>query len=545
MERLKNHTNEFAAEHEAKNQAPHARPWYPTTIKELRAFLATYIYMGVSREANIKDYWNTDPSKGAIHLLVTRHISLVRWQQIDRFFRISAYSQKGNTFEKMDELSEHLRTQFKAHWEAGTHLTVDETIQRFQGRSEATVNIPSKPVPKGFKIWVLANAGYVLDWLYHEKGENKGPVDLNIEYTKIWGFTKTEAVVIHLLQQKGIADDFRHVVWLDNLFTGARMLSKLSNLGFGGAGTVRVSKAKREAIDESTGYEAQKKTKEKDRGMHETLIDLKLKYGAQLEWGKLFGRLSENRKVLQFAWKDQQVVLFMSTVSNGRRTVKRNRKRPSKTSTNARTSRAVFGNEPVKELAIPEFIDLYNHFMNGVDVADQLRSYYTSQRVHLKTWKPLWHFLLDTTVCNCFKIASATPQRPYTELQSHDRHKTFNMELINGLYENSERLHAPACPRRSMKPNKLSLLVHKAPAFQHEKLLRLGDDPKACEACNSAGRVVVNVLKRKPLTELSNTSITGGKRRNRVPRSIHGCALCKIHLCNTDRCWNEHIEAIE
>ena len=392
---------------------------------------------------------------------------------------------------------------------------------------------------------VLANAGYVLDWLYHAKGENKGPVDLNIQYTKEWGFSKTEAVVMDLLQQEGIADDYRHVVWLDNLFTGTRLLSKLAELGFGGAGTVRVSKTKREAIEEATGYEAQKTTKELNRGMHQSLMDLKLKYGAQLEWGKLFGRLSKDGTVLQFAWKDQQVVLFMSTVSNGRATITRKRKRPSKTSTNAKTSRVVFGSSAVKELAIPEFIDTYNHLMNGVDVADQLRSYYTSQRIHLKTWKPLWHFLLDNTVCNCFKIACTTPQKPYTELRSHARHKAFNMELVNELYENSERLNASIRPRQDTKSQKLSKLVHKAPAIEHEELIRLGNEPKPCEACSSAGRLIETDVKRKAFTELSNNSIVGGKRRKRGSRSRYGCGVCRIHLCNHIRCWNEHIEAIQ
>ena len=46
---------------------------------------------------------------------------------------------------------------------------------------------------------------------------------------------------------------------------------------------------------------------------------------------------------MEFAWKDQNVVLFMSTVSNPQDTVTRLRRRPAKTATNARTSRAVFG----------------------------------------------------------------------------------------------------------------------------------------------------------------------------------------------------------
>ena len=80
------------------------------------------------------------------------------------------------------------------------------------------------------------------------------------------------------------------------------------------------------------------------------------------------------------------MVLFMITVHTGKKKVQRLRKRPAKTSTNARTSRAPFGDLTVKKLDIPDFIDLYNHFMNGVDVADQLRCYYDTQRVHLKTW---------------------------------------------------------------------------------------------------------------------------------------------------------------
>ena len=79
------------------------------------------------------------------------------------------------------------------------------------------------------------------------------------------------------------------------------------------------------------------------------------------------------------------MILFMTTVDNGRKTVKRLRRRPPKTATNARTSRAAFGDQVRKELSIPEFINMYNHYMNGVDNADQLRCYYTTQRVHLKT----------------------------------------------------------------------------------------------------------------------------------------------------------------
>ena len=57
----------------------------------------------------------------------------------------------------------------------------------------------------------------------------------------------------------------------------------------------------------------------------------------------------------------------MSTVSNNRKIVKRLRRRLAKIVTNARTFRAMFGEITIKELDIPEFINMYNYYINEVD----------------------------------------------------------------------------------------------------------------------------------------------------------------------------------
>jgi len=61
----------------------------------------------------------------------------------------------------------------------------------------------------------------------------------------------------------------------------------------------------------------------------------------------------------------------------------------------------VFGNAPRKELAIPKVIDDYNHYMGGIDIADQLRGYYNCQLTVHRTWFPLLFWLLDTVLVNC------------------------------------------------------------------------------------------------------------------------------------------------
>ena len=105
--------------------------------------------------------------------------------------------------------------------------------------------------------------------------------------------------------------------------------------------------------------------------MDPRLLDLRNKWNVGIDWGKLYGYLSKDKRVLELAWKDQNVVLFMTTVSNGQKKIKRLRRRPAKTAINARTSRAVFSQDKArKELLIPKFIDQYNYYMNGVDNID-------------------------------------------------------------------------------------------------------------------------------------------------------------------------------
>ena len=48
-----------------------------------------------------------------------------------------------------------------------------------------TVDILSKQKPEGFGMWILANAGYVLVWMYHAKWE--GAIDLDG-----WEFSQTD-----------------------------------------------------------------------------------------------------------------------------------------------------------------------------------------------------------------------------------------------------------------------------------------------------------------------------------------------------------------
>jgi hypothetical protein len=175
-----------------------------------------------------------------------------RRKQIHRYFHVwdpalfQARQSSVRLHEKVDSLSKLLLSSFQRYWKPGTNVTVDECIEGFTGRTNDIVNIPTEPTPIGFKIWVLADQGYVFDLLWHVKGDKKdqGPKGLRT----IWeekGFSRTQAVVLELMTRmpnggKG------HAVHIDNLFTSSKLLSTLRDYGIGAAGTVRTSRTKRE-----------------------------------------------------------------------------------------------------------------------------------------------------------------------------------------------------------------------------------------------------------------------------------------------------------
>lgn len=90
LEELVAHTNKYAELHPTKKKnATKIRPWTNTTTTELLAYFAVIIHMGIHIEPDIADYWKQTRRQGTKHFLVYEHISLVRFQQLDRMFHIS------------------------------------------------------------------------------------------------------------------------------------------------------------------------------------------------------------------------------------------------------------------------------------------------------------------------------------------------------------------------------------------------------------------------------------------------------------------------
>jgi hypothetical protein len=104
-------------------------------------------------------------------------------------------------------------------------------------------------------------------------------------------------------------------------------------------------------------------------------------------------------------WQDSNKVGFCTTIHNRTEWVVQKRKRLKGTLTSAAITKQPFYmfsppsrcKEPYENtrlLSIPSAIDDYNHYMGGVDIADQLQAGFSTQQHGVKPWRPLFYWLL-------------------------------------------------------------------------------------------------------------------------------------------------------
>jgi hypothetical protein len=133
--------------------------------------------MGLNIVPHQRLYWSTQDDEDSTHRPIRQSMSLIRWEQIHQYFHIwdpaTSERERVHLHDKVEPIAQNLRQNFKRYWHADTHVTVDECIQGFTGRIPDIVNIPSKPTPIGLKIWCLAQSGYLLDCLFHRRGDKK------------------------------------------------------------------------------------------------------------------------------------------------------------------------------------------------------------------------------------------------------------------------------------------------------------------------------------------------------------------------------------
>lgn len=224
----------------------------------------------------------------------------------------------------------------------------------------------------------------------------------------------------------------------------------------------------------------------------------------------------------QIAWKDNALVLFLSTVFKGDERTDRWRKKPSTKKATARPIQHFFGGEPVKLISIPTVAASYNDEMNHVDRGDQMRAYQGyDHSIRRGAWQALtWTFLLDVALVNSYllQLHGQPSWKRYTS------QKEWRRCIHNELFK---AFHTTSQSRRKFRTGD-----EFTPIAQHEFIAR--GKKSDCVACQGhrLGQPRSR-SSRRPLAPVSNN-----RRGQRRRQSTKGCKQCDVALCNSDYCWD-------
>lgn len=394
-------------------------------------------------------------------------------------------------------------------WKPGRDLAIDEAMSRFEGRSFDTLKIPGKPIDRGYKVWILAQMGYFWDWVYHRKGTKKndpargqlGP--WQIHQPRALGANTSSAVVAHMMgrlpnQGKG------HVVYLDNLFTNIKLLRYGRERGWGATGTCTAKSGILKRFGQMKATDARKD---------------------EIPWGTLYTEATEDNLINMMAWKDNALVLSMSTHSDAQGKVEVLRKRPSETSSAHKTARVPFGTHARAWLEIPKYNNDYNHQMGAVDRGNQLKKPNKLERLcRLGGHQSLVTWLEDTALVNAYKLSfhSLVPLNERWTSQT-----AFRTEILEHCFT-----FATENRRKRKRP---SIETVEDAEMSGEHYLERMDYRRECVICKNEG--ISRAVKRRVLGELS-TNIPPNVQGSGCRKSTQfGCKVCDTPLCKDSTCF--------
>ncbi|WAO97069.1 Hypothetical protein NCS54_01477500 [Fusarium falciforme] len=233
--------------------------------------------MCIHKERTIRSHWSTPkPGVQRPQHSIIKFMSQWKFQLIHRHLRpfnhtkIDEAAPLPKVFQAAEEWSDHIQAVSAEIFLPGSHLAVDECMIRYTGRSKETTVVNGKPAPLGFKIWVIAQQGFFIRWLWHIKDAKYGTVGVELPPSKSStrgrggrrdgrgrgaakaagkklaneattedkpiALNSTQSVVVALAN---LLPKATYHVFVDNLFSSSDLFRSLRKHGHGATGTAR------------------------------------------------------------------------------------------------------------------------------------------------------------------------------------------------------------------------------------------------------------------------------------------------------------------
>jgi len=234
-------------------------------------------------------------------------------------------------------------------------FSVDEMMVPYFGRHSSKQFIRGKPIRYGFKIWSLCTSTGAGVWYEPYCGRDTKIVDE--------GLGQGPNVVVDLVSKAQLMEGSE--VFMDNLFTSFPLLTKLSEMGIAGTGTVRQNRLNKVPIIKKKELEKKKTS----RGSSHTVF--------------------RNDQVL-VAWKDNKGV-YMASNKHGADV--------------SQTCKRFCREKRVSiQVPIPAMVTEYNTHMGGVDLLDNMVACYRSGIRIKKWWFPFYTWSLSVSAVNAWRL---------------------------------------------------------------------------------------------------------------------------------------------
>ena len=454
------------------------------SVEELRLTDAIAIAQGIVKLPRITDFWSRDTMyhNEFISNILRKDRFLQMYSSLHFTEIADAYSAQDRLY-KIRHLAEMYKAIFKRNYYPRRELSVDESLELWQGRRLAfRVVIPNKACTEGIEMFIICEAqtAYALDFEYYS-GNAIEPYDkVEIEGTDLTYFTTPAKIVLHLAKPY-LGNG--HTLGLDNLYADPRLYQCLIDNDTDAVGTFRTNRL----------------------CLPREVKEIKLSKGEVKVWYK---NVSDRKTITALCWQDKKKVCMLSTYHDD-------------------TMVTVDDKEggPSAKKKKPKCCVDYKKAMRGVDLNDQIRSAYTIARPKTKKYYRKMYFnLLDMAILNSFIVFN------YHRLEKEKRtFLKFKENLIKQLVwkykpllENSQRLPPTIT---SDTPN---------------RLIPGGHHPRPIGTVQNKGSY--RAQRRQCVVCNTQSEQSEDRKKRKQPKKVDlECRLCKAALCPGE-CWDVYHE---
>ena len=421
------------------------------TRVEMKAFLGIIVIMGIVKLPNYALFWSTDEFFG--NPGIKKVMSKNRFEELSCYLHFNDSSKEPTRGDrdydrlfKVRPILDYVRSKCGGNFLPTKNISVDEGMIGFRGRLSFRQYMPAKPTKYGIKVWMAADSsnGYVLNFdVYLGKEPNQRPRIYGLGYDVVTS-------MIRPYMNKN------HHVFFDNFFSSVKLLEHLESNDTYACATVR--------------------TNRKDLP---PCVKDKLRPGQKL--------VRQKGKVVFTKWHDKRDVHIISTSLSP-------------------LAEDLVVNRRNQRVSKPAVVDFYNKHMGGVDLADQLRNYYSIGRSSYKWYRYLFWFLFDISICNSFILFNHHRQEHGEgKVRQLNFWRNLAKQLIGGFSSTVSVGH-------SAKRRKIENLSRELGNVGSHFIVKIEGRKKVCVHCSKLGTKT-----------LSGRSV----------ETTFQCLQCSVALCKT------------